>query len=297
MPTILTIVPAKDEEIHITRCVASARALGDVVVIDGGSGDATVQLAQDAGATVLENEWRGYSEQKNWALDQVAGQADWILFLDADEYLTDVGRAAIRAAVSSDAADGYYLGRRYFFLGRRLDHAYWYPDYQLRLFRAGRGRFESRLVHEHLVVDGRVAESDIDLMHENLKGISDYVGKLNRYADLEAREIIAPSQDGKRGSLRGSWPERRRALKVAWLKLPGRAAIRFCWLYFVKRGFLDGRAGLMFCGLIAVHDFLIEAKVAEHRLGYAPEQVRARVLGAGSGQSSERSSRSKSARS
>jgi glycosyltransferase involved in cell wall biosynthesis len=296
-PSILTIIPAKDEEIHIERCVASARPLGDVIVVDGGSGDATVRLARGAGATVLERPWRGYSDQKNWALDQVEGLADWVLFLDADEYLTDAARAGVRAAVTSDAADGYYLGRRYFFFGRRLDHAYWYPDYQLRLFRAGRGRFESRLVHEHLRVDGVVAESDIDLVHENLKGISDYVGKLNRYADLEAREIVHGRRDADMGSIRGTWAERRRALKAAWLKLPGRAVIRFCWLYFVKRGFLDGRAGLTFCGLIAVHDFLIEAKVAEHRLGYAPEQVRLRVLNAGADQLPVASSRSNSSRS
>lgn len=278
-PAIVTIVPAKDEELHIVRCIASALPLGEVVVVDGGSGDDTVALARAHGATVLEREWSGYASQKNWALEAVGDDADWILFLDADEYLTEAGRTAVRTTIASGRADGYYVGRRYFFLGRRLDHAYWYPDYQLRLFRAGRARFEDRRVHEHLVVDGRVAESAIDLMHENLKGISDYVGKLNRYADLEAGEILWPGAAAKRGSLVGRWPERRRALKSVWLRMRGRALLRFLWLYVVKRGFLDGRAGLIFCGLIAVHDFLIEAKVAEHRAGFAPEQVRQRVLG------------------
>jgi glycosyltransferase involved in cell wall biosynthesis len=281
-PTIVTIVPVKDEELHIVRCVGSALPLGRVVVVDGGSSDATVELARAQGATVLERQWSGYASQKNWALDEVGADADWILFLDADEYLTQDGREAVLATIASGRADGYHVGRRYFFLGRRLDHAYWYPDYQLRLFRAGRGRFEERRVHEHLVVDGPVAESAIDLMHENLKGISDYVGKLNRYADLEAREILWPSAARKRGSLLGGWPERRRALKGVWLRVRGRALLRFLWLYIVKRGFLDGRAGLVFCGLIAVHDFLIEAKVAEYRAGFAPEQVRQRVLGASS---------------
>ena len=278
MASILTIVPALDEEVHIERCVSSALGLGPVVVVDGGSGDATVQLAEEAGASVLEREWTGYASQKNWALDMVDGEAEWILFLDADEYLTPQARDAVRAAAGSAQADGYYVARRYVFLGRRLDHAYWYPDYQLRLFRSGRGRFEERRVHEHLVVDGRVAESSIDLVHENLKGISDYVGKLNRYADLEAQEILRPAGALRPGSLRGGWPERRRALKRVWLRMRGRAVLRFLWLYVVKRGFLDGRPGLIFCGLIAVHDFLIEAKVAEHRAGYAPAQARERTL-------------------
>jgi glycosyltransferase involved in cell wall biosynthesis len=276
-PSIVTIVPAKDEELHIVRCVESALPLGRVVVVDGGSADGTVELAREHGATVLERDWTGYASQKNWALDEVGSDAGWILFLDADEYLTGEGREAVRQTVASGRADGYQVGRRYFFLGRRLDHAYWYPDYQLRLFRAGRGRFEERRVHEHLIVDGRVVESSIDLMHENLKGISDYVGKLNRYADLEAREILWPGADRRRGSIFGGWAERRRALKGLWLRVRGRAILRFLWLYVVKRGFLDGRAGLIFCGLIAVHDFLIEAKVAEHRAGFAPAQVRERI--------------------
>lgn len=278
MPSIVTIVPALDEELHIVRCVTSALGLGPVVVVDGGSSDATVQLAEEAGASVLEREWTGYASQKNWALDMVDGEAEWILFLDADEYLTPQARDAVRGAASGAKADGYYVARRYVFLGRRLDHAYWYPDYQLRLFRSGRGRFEERRVHEHLVVDGRVAESSIDLVHENLKGISDYVGKLNRYADLEAQEILRPAGAVRPGSLRGGWPERRRALKRVWLRMRGRAVLRFLWLYVVKRGFLDGRPGLIFCGLIAVHDFLIEAKVAEHRAGYAAAQARERAL-------------------
>jgi glycosyltransferase involved in cell wall biosynthesis len=276
---IVTIIPAKDEELHIARCVRSALALGEVVVVDGGSDDRTVDIARSLGAVVREHPWTGYASQKNWAIDTVGDDADWILFLDADEYLTADGVAAVRRTVETGEADGYYVGRRYFFLGRRLDHAYWYPDYQLRLFRAGRGRFEERRVHEHLVVDGRVEESSIDLMHENLKGISDYVGKLNRYADLEAEEILHPTTDLQAGSLRGGWPERRRALKRVWLRVPGRALVRFTWLYLVKRGFRDGRAGLIFCGLIAVHDFLIEAKVAERRAGYAVEDVRRRIAG------------------
>ena len=278
MASIVTIVPALDEELHIARCVSSALDLGPVVVVDGGSSDATVRLAEEAGARVLEREWTGYASQKNWALGMLDGAAEWILFLDADEYLTPQARDAVRATVGAADADGYHVGRHLVFLGRRLDHAYWYPDYQLRLFRAGRGHFEERRVHEHLVVDGRVSESSIDVMHENLKGISDYVGKLNRYADLEAQEILQPSGALRQGSLRGGWPERRRALKRVWLRMRGRAVLRFLWLYVVKRGFLDGRAGLIFCGLIAVHDFLIEAKVAEHRAGYAPAQVRERAL-------------------
>jgi glycosyltransferase involved in cell wall biosynthesis len=278
MASIVTIVPALDEEVHIVRCITSALELGPVVVVDGGSSDATVQLAAEAGASVLEREWTGYASQKNWALDTLDGEAEWILFLDADEYLTDDARHAVRATVAEATADGYHVGRHLVFLGRRLDHAYWYPDYQLRLFRAGRGRFEERRVHEHLVVDGRVAESSIDVVHENLKGISEYVAKLNRYSDLEAQEILRPSGALRPGSLRGGWPERRRALKRMWLRTRGRAVLRFLWLYVVKRGFLDGRAGLIFCGLIAVHDFLIEAKVAEHRAGYAPAEVRKRSL-------------------
>ncbi len=122
-------------------------------------------------------------------------------------------------------------------------------------------------MHEHVIVAGRVGQLRAPIMHENLKGLNAYVARHNRYSDLEAAEIIQPSGGRKPASFRGSWADRRRALKDrVWFQIPFRPTVRFLWLYVVKRGFLDGRRGLLFCRLIAMYELLIDAKVMELRL-------------------------------
>jgi glycosyltransferase involved in cell wall biosynthesis len=267
---ITVIIPTRDEALHIRCCVASARPLGRVIVVDSGSTDATRRIAAEHGAEVVEHAWEGPAAQKNWALASLDITTPWVLFLDADEYLTLETRDAVRAAAASGGAQGYELPRAYVFLGKRLRYAWWYPDYQLRLFRRGRGRFEDRLVHEHVIVDGPVAQIDAPIMHENLKGLSAFIERHNRYSDLEVAELTAPSRDRKPGSLRGSWAQRRRAMKDRiWFHVPARPLVRFLWLYVLRRGFLDGRRGLLFCQLIAMYDFMIDAKLTERKLAIA----------------------------
>jgi glycosyltransferase involved in cell wall biosynthesis len=264
---ITVIIPTLNEAKHIRRCVGSARGLGRVIVVDSGSSDGTQRIAREHGAEVVEHAWPGHAAQKNWALDTLAITTPWVLFLDADEYLTAAGAAAIRTAVASGRADGYLVPRAYVFLGRRLRYAWWYPDYQLRLFRRETGRFEERRVHEHVIVEGETAVIDEPIMHENLKGLSAFIERHNGYSDLEVDELLAPSAIRKRGSMRGTWADRRRALKDRiWFRVPMRPLVRFLWLYVVRRGFLDGRRGLLFCQLIAMYDFMIDAKLLERRL-------------------------------
>jgi glycosyltransferase involved in cell wall biosynthesis len=269
---VTTIIAALDEELHIRRAIASAAGLGPVVVVDGGSTDRTLELAESAGATVLEHAWQGYAAQKNWALDNVGLASEWVLSLDADEVVTPALRAEIEAAMrNGGGVAGYWLPRRNIFLGRVLRHAWWYPDYQLRLFRAGCGRYEDRLVHEHVAVTGETGFLREPLLHENLKGIDAFVQRQLRYAGLEAEEMRrarAGLTDGRReGRFLGTWPERRRALKTrVWYRLPGRPVIRFLWMYVVKRGFLDGRQGLAYSQLLAFHEALINAMALEQKL-------------------------------
>jgi hypothetical protein len=153
------------------------------------------------------------------------------------------------------------------FLGRELRYAWWYPDFQLRLMRVGAGAFEPRSVHEHLIIDGPAEELWADIWHENLKGLTDFVERHNRYATLEAKELETPSQDTRRGSFFGDWADRRRAIKSRiWMRLPGRPVLRFLWMYIVKQGFRDGREGLIYCALISWYDLLINAKALERQV-------------------------------
>ncbi len=268
MNGISVIIPTLNEELHIGRAIASSLPLGPVFVVDSGSRDRTREIAEGFSAAVYEHPWQGYSAQKNWALDNLPIRTPWVLFLDADEFLTAASRQEIEAAVGDGSVAGFHLPRRNIFLGRLLRHAWWYPDYQLRLFRLGAGRFEDRLVHEHVLVEGRAGFLKEPILHENLKGIDAFMERHLRYAALEAEEIRKARRKEARGQRKGSvfasWPERRRWFKVnVWYRMPGRPAIRFVWMYFVKRGFLDGRQGLAYCELLASYEALIDAKLLE----------------------------------
>ena len=271
MTDVTVIIPALDEELHIQRCVESTKPLGPVFVVDGGSHDRTRPIAESAGATVVDHAWQGYATQKNWAVENLARGGRWVLILDADEWVTSELADEIRDATTSNRYAGYYIPRKNIFLGRLLKHAWWYPDYQLRLFRVDKGRYEERLVHEHVLLNGEEGFLRQALMHENLKGIDAFMERHIRYARLEAEEILRYQRgdmaDQRSGRLLGSWPERRRALKLkVWYRLPGRPAIRFFWMFLVKRGFLDGKQGRIYCQLIATQDAMINAKLVELKL-------------------------------
>ncbi len=256
---------------HIERCVRSLLPLGRVVVVDAESQDDTVDRAQRAGADVFVHAWEGYAAQKNWALDNTDVDTPWILLMDADEFVTEETRKLICEAVEHASVVGYWLPRRLIFLGREMRYAWWYPDFQLRLIRTGMGSFEPRSVHEHLVVDGPVRELWADIWHENLKGLTAFIERHNRYATLEARELDIPSENIRAGSFLGNWADRRRAIKShIWMRLPGRPLLRFLWLYLVRQGFRDGREGLFYCALISWYDLLINAKALERQVEHRP---------------------------
>lgn len=280
MPTLVTIIATRDEAVHIRRAVASVRGLGPVYVVDSGSTDGTEELARDAGATVVHHAWEGYAAQKNWAREALATDADWVLHLDADEFLTPALRAEIERVVSAPSAHGYYIARENVFLGRVLRHAWWYPDFQLRLFRPSKGTYEDRVVHEHVLLEGAPGFLEHPLIHENLKGIDAFVGRHLKYAALEVAEMHREREGSGTGELRrgrilGSWPERRRALKLlVWYRMPARPLVRFVWLYVVKRGFLDGREGLVYCQLLSTYDVFTDAKDLEiQRERLSPAQL------------------------
>lgn len=274
MTAIDIIVCTLNEEPHIERVLRSVSGLGHVYVVDAGSGDRTCELARAARATVVEHEWKGYAAQKNWALEALPLAGDWVFFLDADETVTGALDAEIRCAVERSDVDGFHIPRQNVFLGRTLRHAWWYPDFQLRLFRVGKGRFEERLVHEHVLVEGRVGFLHEPLIHENLKSVDEFRRRHERYAALEALEMLrarkGSAQGQRQGSFRGPWPERRRALKTrVWYRLPGRPLIRFVWMYLIKAGFLDGRAGLVYSYLLAEYEQRINARLRELEAGRA----------------------------
>ena len=266
---ISVVIPTLNEEIHIRRCIESVRWADEVFVVDTYSSDRTAELARELGARVFQHEWEGYSAQKNWALDNLPLRNEWVLFLDADEVVTAELADEIQKEVTrpNDIA-GYYLNRRMVFLGRWLKHCWWYPDRTLRLFERHQGRFDSRLVHERVIIQGKIGYLKHDLIHENLKSLHAYIDRLNRYSTFDALEIYKAKVEGQKGDFKasffGDWGQRRRFLKEkVWYNMPFRPLIRFLWMYVFRLGFLDGKEGLIFTILASIQEFHINAKYHE----------------------------------
>ena len=226
--TLSVIVIAKDEEASIGRTLASVAFADEIVVVDSGSTDRTVDIARGHGANVTTTtDWPGFGPQKNRALDLATG--DWVLSLDADEWLSEESAAEIRRAIASPGADvaAYKLPRRSSFCGRFMRHSGWWPDYVVRLFRHGRGRFSTDIVHEHLIVEGTVATLAEPILHETFVDLEDLVDKMNRYSTASAAQL---RQEGKTAGL---------------VEALMRALWAFFRTYVLRAGFLDGREGFM----------------------------------------------------
>jgi len=273
---VSVVIPTKDEERNIEACIASVAWAGEIIVFDSHSTDATLALAEKNGARIVQRVFDTFAVHKNWALDNIEFSHDWVLLLDADERLTDALAAEIRDAVArSDGPDGWYIARRNMFCGKWLRHGGVYPDYNLRLFRRGKARYEDRIVHEHMILDGEAGYFDNHLLHEDDKGIERYFDRHNHYTTLEAVEILRNRKrnTGARlgGSLGRQGPERRRALKnFAQTYLPFRPVFVFIYMYIFKLGILDGRMGLRYCLLKMFFEYEIELKVKELEIPGSP---------------------------
>jgi glycosyltransferase involved in cell wall biosynthesis len=237
------IVITRDAAHELAECLASAPFAAEAIVVDSGSSDDTVAVAQRCGARVVHHDWTGYGPQKNFAVAQA--RHDWVLCLDADERVTPGMAAAIAAlfARGAPAAAAYAFARRNRFLGRWLAHGEGYPDWNTRLFDRRRAQWSDDPVHERVVASGPVVRLGGDLRHASAESIDAYIAKQNRYTSLQAAAMHA----------RG---ERAGVLRIAASPLA-----RFLRFYVVKRGFLDGVPGLAHIAIGAFASFLKYVKL------------------------------------
>ena len=207
------LICTRNEERNLGACLESVAWADDCMVLDSYSDDATVTIARGGGARVVQREFDNFSAHKNWALDHLDFKHDWILIVDADERVTpDLAREIAALVSGSPQLNGYYLARQNWFAGTWIRHGGWYPDWNLRLLRRGRGRYEARLVHEHILLDGPPGYLKNPLIHYDYKGIERYFERHNVYSSLEAveahRMLTAPDQPrGLPGALRARGPE------------------------------------------------------------------------------------------
>jgi glycosyltransferase involved in cell wall biosynthesis len=270
------IILTYNEESNLLACLDSIRSLdAEIFVIDSGSTDATVRIARDAGCEVVEHPFENYAAQRNWAFDNIPIPTPWTLCLDADERLTSKLAAEIKETLAApkSAHDAYMLCKRTIFMGRWIKHGGQYPSYHLRLFRTGHGRCEDRLYDQHFIADGRIGKLKNDYVDIITSDLSTFTLRHNRWAELEAREILAGLSNAARprstvkARFRGTAIERKRFLRTRiYQRFPLFVRPFLFWVYgyVIRLGFLDGTQGLIFHTLQRFwFRFLIDAKIWE----------------------------------
>ena len=240
------IILVLNEEKHLERCIKSLKGTADqLLVVDSFSQDKTLEIAQSYGAQILQHQWLNHATQFNWALSQLPSDTDWVLRIDADEYLTSELAQQIHKHLPHipPDIDGVIFGRRMTFQGKLLRHGGIFPAKVLRLFRYGRGQCEQRWMDEHVKVSGPTIELQGELIDDNLNSLTWWTEKHNHYASLK------------------------RWLKESvYSRIPkgGRAVAYFFYRYIICLGFLDGYAGASFHILQGFwYRYLVDAKVAE----------------------------------
>ena len=270
----LTIaIPVRDEEKNLPGCLSAIGSdlARQVVVIDSGSADGTREIALQYGAKVIDFVWNGrFPKKRNWYLRNHTPETKWVLFLDADEYLTEEFKSELRCTLGQDEKPGYWLNYTIHFLGRQLRGGY--PLRKLALFQVGAGEYEqidedqwSRLdmeVHEHPLLLGQTGIISSKISHQDFRGISHYLAKHNEYASWEAARFLKTTSDPH---IVEQWTWKQR-LKYRLMRSPLIGPAYFCGSFVLMGGFLDGARGLAFAILKAAYFTQVYCKLCEYKL-------------------------------
>jgi glycosyltransferase involved in cell wall biosynthesis len=247
-----------NEERNLPEALASVGFADEIIVVDSHSRDRTREIAagfegrsrdgRPVKPRVIERDWPGHVEQKNFAIDRATHE--WVLCLDADERLSPELRREIEAVLARDppGADGYTMPRKTYYLGRWVLHGGWYPDRKLRLFRRSRGRWGGTNPHDHVRLETRAVDLEGDLLHYSYRSLADHLRTINSFTDIAAREKV------------------KQAVRFPLLRMLVHPPLKFFKMYVLKQGFREGTAGLIIALLGMLYVFLKYAKLWEHRL-------------------------------
>jgi len=279
---ITTIVATRNEEANISKCLSALAPAARVVVVDSGSTDRTAEIASQRGAEVFHFDYRGgYPKKRQWALDNVDIRTEWTLLIDADEVVPPDLWSEIGTAISAPSCPpALMITKGFHFLGRRFRFG-GFSFAAVLLFRTGKARFERLLeddtsgldmeVHERLIVDGPVGHLQTPLIHDDFKSLESYLERHNRYSTWEAglrekvRETGQYGDDSIVPSIFGGVQERRRFFKRVAMRIPGESILWFVYHFFLRFGFLEGRAGLIASRFRSDYIAAVRAKMYEHR--------------------------------
>jgi glycosyltransferase involved in cell wall biosynthesis len=219
------IVITKNEAQHIARCLQSIAWADEIIVLDSGSDDDTVNICKRFTEQVFVTDWPGFGPQKQRALDKA--QHDWVLSLDADEEVSDALKQEIQKAMLQSNVNGFEIPRLSSYCGKQIQHAGWWPDYVLRLFRRDAGHFTDDVVHERVLVEGKIHRLKSPILHEAFVDPEEVLHKINSYSSLGAQKLLSQGKNASVGLAVG---------KGLWT---------FIRTYFLKAALLDGAEGLM----------------------------------------------------
>lgn len=234
------VIVTLNEENKIRDCLESVKWADEIIVVDSKSQDHTVDIARKYTSKVYQQEYLGGGPMRNLGIARADG--DWILTIDADERVTDELHAEIQEILKSPQSDGYYIARKVYFLGKWIKHCGWWPDYALRLFRKSKGGYDEHLAHAKVLIKGKTARLKSPLLHFTVTSLSECFTKINARTDLMVQENGASTSLFK-------------TLSHAW--------VAFFSTYFIKRGFLDGKEGLILAILSFYYTFMKYIKLWE----------------------------------
>ena len=273
---VTVIILTHNEGVNISSCVDSLADFAEIVIVDSGSTDRTVDIVRSRypDIRVLHHPFEDFGQQRNWALDHAKAAHEWILFLDADERCTLACAQSIRSAVANPTGNvGFFLCYRNMFLGRWIKRCTLYPTWQLRLLKVGNVRYRKEGHGQRELMTGPSGYITEPYDHYGFsKGVKDWIARHNEYSsnEIELIEHLTSTPVNLSGLLAQDHVRRRRTLKQLAARAPLRPVVRFLYLYFIRRGFLDGRPGLLFCLLRFAHELHIVVKQAEHRAAIHP---------------------------
>lgn len=282
--SIAAIILTFNEEQHIERCIQSLHGIADqVFVVDSFSTDKTLELAEKLGAICYQNPFVNQGVQFNWALQNCPIQSDWIIRIDADEYINNTKNIDLKSYLAARPADvnGIIISRQIVFQGRALKYGGWYPKWNLRIFRTGKGESENRWMDEHIILhEGRAEQLQLDFVDDNLNDLSWWTQKHNNYSSREAADFFLQLEEFNQDNaveshFFGSDAERKRWLKKRYHAFPlfVRPVINFIYRYFFKLGFLDRKAGFLWHVLQGLwYRFLVDAKIFELRRRFGGDE-------------------------
>lgn len=241
MNKISVVIITKNEAQNISDCLESVKWADEIIVVDSGSEDETISIAKRFTDKVLINEWKGFADQKSFAMNQASNE--WILSIDADERVTEKLKDEI---LNSDLNqfDGYRIKRENYFLGKLIRGCGWGNDYQLRLFRKSKTKLTNRLVHEGFEVEGKIGQLKNSMLHFSYRNFSDAITKINHYSTLEAIE----KQNRK---------------KVTAFTIVVTPVVAFLQHFFLRKGFIDGIYGLFVSIMHAITKLQVQLKIWE----------------------------------